>query len=377
MKVVQTGSTIRLYGDDLVTSDALAAGVYRIEFNPHSGFYLECYADTIEINEKIYGVHHEKVNKVLNAFNKIERNLGVILSGDKGIGKSIFTKLLIQKAVAENYAVILVDSYIQGIASYIQSIDQNILVIFDEYDKTFGRSNREEIGRSDPQTEMLTLFDGLSTGKKLFVITCNDTYDLSEYLLNRPGRFHYHFRFNYPSREDIEEYLKDHLPEEQYSEISKVVGFASKTNINYDCLRAIAFELSLGSNFSEAIKDLNIMNIDKTSFNVTAVFKNGKTLTCIDYIDLFSTNHAFIDLEDENARDIASVRFIPSLGQFSLPHNGYIYSPQMVTLRPFSYDWDRIPDVSDQERFDEFMKNNELLYILISKTQQKSMHFLV
>ena len=39
-------------------------------------------ADAIEINEdKIYGVHMEKVNKVLNAFPNFNKNLGVILSG--------------------------------------------------------------------------------------------------------------------------------------------------------------------------------------------------------------------------------------------------------------------------------------------------------
>ena len=40
---------------------------------------------------------------------------------------------------------------------------------------------------------MLSLFDGLDNGKKLFVITCNEVERLNAYLLNRPGRFHYHF----------------------------------------------------------------------------------------------------------------------------------------------------------------------------------------
>ncbi len=30
------------------------------------------------------------------------------------------------------------DKYISGIASYIETIDQNIMVLFDEFDKTFG-----------------------------------------------------------------------------------------------------------------------------------------------------------------------------------------------------------------------------------------------
>ena len=48
---------------------------------------------------KIYGVHTEKVFKVLNSFEKVNRSLGVILSGDKGIGKSLFAKLLAIEAM--------------------------------------------------------------------------------------------------------------------------------------------------------------------------------------------------------------------------------------------------------------------------------------
>ena len=53
------------------------------------------------------------------------------------------------------------------------------MVLFDEFDKTFSTNDRNNAG--DPQTEMLTLFDGLSTGKKLFIITCNELKNLNDY----------------------------------------------------------------------------------------------------------------------------------------------------------------------------------------------------
>ena len=40
-----------------------------------------------------------KVKKVLHAFERFQRSLGTILSGDKGIGKSVFAKLLCQKDI--------------------------------------------------------------------------------------------------------------------------------------------------------------------------------------------------------------------------------------------------------------------------------------
>ena len=73
----------------------------------------------------------------------------------------------------------------------------------------------------DPQSGLLSLFDGTSQGKKLFIITCNSLSKLNDYLVNRPGRFHYHFRFEYPSSEEIMEYLTDKLGSQYISEIQK------------------------------------------------------------------------------------------------------------------------------------------------------------
>ena len=137
------------------------------------------------------------------------------------------------------------------------------MVLFDEFDKTFCNNDNNGIS---PQTLMLSLFDGISVGKKLFLITCNGIRKLNDYLINRPGRFHYHFRFDYPSYEEIQEYLQDKLEEKYYGEIEGVVAFSRKVNLNYDCLRAIAYEISNGQTFKEAIKDLNIVNIEVVKY---------------------------------------------------------------------------------------------------------------
>ena len=182
MKIVNTGNTYTIYEDDLKTYDKLPVKTYNVCFSKMVGFFLES-RDNVEVTEKIYGSHNKKVEKIFNAFSKFERNLGVILSGDKGIGKSICAKLMAQKAIKNKLPVIVVDSYIPGIANYISSIKQECVVLFDEFDKTFknGVDSDERGGISSPdyQTELLTLFDGLDQGKKLFVITCTEIYRLN------------------------------------------------------------------------------------------------------------------------------------------------------------------------------------------------------
>lgn len=110
-----------------------------------TGFYLEKYNEFDIKENKIYGNHLDKVNKVnkvIKSFELFDRNLGVILSGNKGIGKSLFAKLLAIKANEKGYPLIVVDSFIPGIASYLESIQQEVVVLFDEFDKTFFSINK-------------------------------------------------------------------------------------------------------------------------------------------------------------------------------------------------------------------------------------------
>lgn len=250
---------------------------------------------------------------MFQAFTKFERNLGVILSGDKGIGKSLFARILASKAVEDGYPVIIIDQFIPGIASYIESIEQEAVFLFDEFDKTFGSVSSGDNG-GDPQSRLLSLFDGTSQGKKLFIITCNSLRKLNDYLVNRPGRFHYHFRFEYPSSEEIMEYLRDKLGTQYVSEIQKVILFSKKVALNFDCLRAIAFELSMGGAFETVIQDLNIINTRETAYNVTLHFNDGtvmKSNNC--RLDMFNKEgREMVYLDDEKGRNMVTAEFKPS-----------------------------------------------------------------
>lgn len=258
MKTIQSGFNFRIYDDSMKVYDYLPPQVYKINFSQNDGFSLSI-APEVKIKEKIYGSHEQKAVKVLNFFSHSNRNLGVILSGEKGIGKSLFAKLLIEKAITENnLPVIIVNSNFNRLADYINSIEQEVMVVFDEFEKIF---KDEEFSNS--QNNLLSLFDGLSSGKKLFVITCNEIENLSKYLLGRPGRFHYHFRFKCPRPQEIKEYLLDQLKLEQsekYKAINKVIELSKRIKLSYDILRAIATELNINTNeeFEGIIEDLNL-----------------------------------------------------------------------------------------------------------------------
>ncbi len=277
MRVIRIGERYSIASGEVETYDLLSNKTYVVMYNEKEGFYLMEHPN-IEVSEKVYGVHDCKVKKVIRSFENFERSLGIILSGAKGIGKSVFAKMLCQKLVVKGYPIIIVDAAYHGIARFIENIDQECVILFDEFDKIF-KSSRDD----DMQSKLLSLFDGTAGGKKMYIVTCNELSGLNNYILNRPGRFHYHFRFEYPMATDIREYLEDKLDKQYYSEIDKVIEFAGRINLNYDCLRAIAYELNQGIEFKDAIVDLNILNVDLEEYDVYLYYENGEVLHRYNY----------------------------------------------------------------------------------------------
>lgn len=377
MKIISTGAGYKIYDNSLKTYDQLPAQAYSVAFDQQTGFSLVEYSD-IQIKEKTYGVHETKVQKVANAFERAERNLGVILSGDKGIGKSLFAKMLAVEGIKRGYPLIVIEHYIPTIADFINSIDQPIYVLFDEFDKTFGgrREDRDSIG--DPQTEMLTLFDGVAQGKKMFIITCNNLSNLNDYLVNRPGRFHYHFRFDYPDATAITEYLADKGIEKD--EIDKVIAFASKVKLNYDCLRAISFELETGDKFEDAIADLNIINTQAETYSIIAYFEDGSRIKTKDRMDLFSGDHEIsIDFDfPQKYWDLGSLTFVPTDAFYDVSLGGYRLTANEAS---WSLDYDvEHPDGDSTGEYKaacEEWQKKKFSFAIIKHLYDKNIHYAV
>lgn len=368
MKSIQIGNRFEIYGDDLQTHDLLPPQTYVVRFDKMSGFYLEQHAPLF-VDEKVYGIHQQKVDKVIQAFSQFNRNLGVILSGKKGIGKSIFARMLGVKANENGIPVIIIEQYIPGIASYIESIEQEAMILFDEFDKTFGGIKPRE-NELNPQDSLLSLFDGVASGKKLFVVTCNEIHRLSDYFVNRPGRFHYHFRFEYPDDGEIREYLMDKLEEKYWPEIDAVIDFSKRVDLNYDCLRSIAFELSTGLTFSEAIKDINIVNIYSNTYDITLYLDNRTTLAEENVqIDMFNRD-ALMDLWLSNSKGfrVASISFIPAKCVFDPARNSLILNGEDIEIS--GYDDDYESEVSE-------LKKAKPLYLSIVSSRSKNIHYMV
>ena len=328
MNVVHSGDTFQIYGEALKTYDKLPVGTYDVCFHKMMGFYLTSHADLVVNEEKIYGSSPAKVEKVLRGFQAVDRNFGVILSGRKGIGKSLFARQLAVRAKDYDLPLLLVSCYYPGIADFIGSIDQKVIVLFDEFEKTFAEQEH-----NNPQEELLSLFDGIDSGKKLFIITCNEVHKLNSYLINRPGRFHYHFVLGNPNPDEIKEYMTDKLKPEYHHLIKKLVGFSMNVDLTYDVLRAIAFELNMGYSFEDTLMDLNISKEGTPKYTVKVEFADGTCRMRVDErINTYSNDRVYIWFNDKNGRSSESIRldFNPSDIVLDIDHSEMMLDPSKV-----------------------------------------------
>lgn len=327
MNVVHSGDTYQIYGDSLKTYDKLPLGTYEICFHKMMGFYLTSHADLI-VNEKIYGNSPAKVEKVLKGFSKVDRNFGVILSGRKGIGKSLFARQLAIRAKDYNLPLIIVPCYYPGISDFISSIEQEVIVFFDEFEKTFADQEH-----CNPQEEMLSLFDGVDNGKKLFIVTCNEVHKLNSYLINRPGRFHYHFTLGNPNPDEIKEYMTDKLEPCYHDVIKKLISFSLNVDLTYDILRAIAFEINSGYSFEETLMDLNISKEGTPKYNITVQFADGSIRTVSgERINTYTTERRYLWFSAKNGRSSDAIRlaFNPSDIVIDMDHAEMTLDPNLV-----------------------------------------------
>ena len=298
MNIVNYGNQYQIFGEDVSTSNSLPPLTYDVAFSQMKGFYLVKRENLEEKEEKIYGNSEKKADKVLSAFAQSNRNFGLILSGMKGAGKSLLARVIAQKAIKNNMPVIVVSEYIPGIANFLSSINQEVVVLFDEFEKTFSKS-----GDENAQVEMLPLFDGIDSGKKLFIITCNNTSDLSEYMLNRPGRFHYHFILKSPSSDEVKEYMLDKLKGDALKYVDQIVKMSLMNQLTFDCLRALVFDLNMGYSLTETLEDLNIHE-SINHFSFMAVYEDGTQFKKSIVLNLYSKDKINVCYQISNAFEV-------------------------------------------------------------------------
>jgi hypothetical protein len=314
MNILDIGfSRFKVFKNELNLLKDLPAQVYNIGESENEGLYLKIGSKFEKPKFKLYSTINERADMVIDSYKKMDQNLGVIFSGERGLGKTLCAKLICHKMLKKGYPVIIVDKYYSGINLFLASIDQDCVILFDEFEKNFsdykGRNKDDE---STQQEHLLSLFDGTDSinSHKLFILVCNEIEDVNKYYLGRPGRFHYHIRFGYPNAKDVQEYLMENTDPQYSPAAADIVLMSSWMKFSFDSLRAIAFEINQGKTAREIVSNLNLIDTTRSYHSdlyamkiVGSVKPIKESITDVEYFRLNSDESyckVWFDMGDEH-----------------------------------------------------------------------------
>lgn len=281
---IKNGNTFKVATKEAMNlHDKLPPGNYTIQKDPYGNLYLEHIGDFIA-PKKIYGTATKHTNRIINTFLDRPHQTGVMMTGEKGSGKTLLVKNISIELAKQGIPTIVINSAWQGdqFNTLLQSIEQPCAVLFDEFEKVYDRDDQENI---------LTLLDGVFPSRKLFMFTCNDKWRVDYHMRNRPGRIYYMIDFKGLDTNFIMEYCNDNLKAKEYIDrICQISGLFAE--FNFDMLKALVEEMNrYDETPSEALRMLNAKpEFDNgTRYGVT-IIHNGKILDKGERTEFFDGN---------------------------------------------------------------------------------------
>lgn len=269
--------------------EGLPKGIYEVKLSM-TGFYLSKIAESFTFDYKLYGLNQKFIDYVLKTYENTTGNLGILLDGIKGTGKTVTAKELCNRL---QLPVILVQSMGSDtndkLIKYLSTaIDFDCIFFFDEYEKEFKDSS-----------DVLSFMDGTynSIYRKVFLLTTNEL-NVDPNLLGRPSRIRYKKSFSNLSEEVTREILNDIL--EDKTAIEKVVELTHSMNIiTIDLIKAIATEINIHG--AEALSDIKeTFNIEFSKFSylykVIQVSHYSIEFTPENIKNLLQTYHSYKEL---------------------------------------------------------------------------------
>ena len=253
--------------------EGLPPGNYSIE-QSMTGLYFKR-IESFQPLTKVYGSLNGYADRTLQTFEHRTVSTGILLSGEKGSGKSLLGRLISLKAHDKSIPTVVINVPYDGsmLMSLLGELTQPVVVFFDEFEKVYDETKIQE--------SVLSLLDGTLGTKHLFVITCNDMYRLSSFLINRPGRIFYSIQFNGLEESFIREYCEDTLNDK--SEIESIVKISKIfEKFNFDMLKSLVEEMN---RYNEpALKAMELLNIaptsQHTSYKLSVTDKDNKQYNC-------------------------------------------------------------------------------------------------
>ncbi len=239
--------------------EKLPVGVYKVMEDPIYHFlYLDHIQESFPFPYKVYGVERNFIERVKKSYKNTKGNFGVLLNGVKGTGKTVTAEILCNEM---NLPVIIVPRCYESLVSFLNDIQQDVILFIDEYEKVF----------DDHENALLSIMDGVFKTKYrlLFLLTTNETR-IDPNLLQRPSRIRYVKMFDDLKLDVIMEVVDDMLIHKHHREATiKVIS--EMPIITMDLVKSVVEEVNIHDEDPNLFKD--VFNIQPNRVDLYNVYK--------------------------------------------------------------------------------------------------------
>jgi len=259
----KVGSSYRL-SEISHQQEKLDPAIYRLEYNdPFGYFYLDHVQDSFTFPYKIYGVETEFIQRVKKSWENTTGNMGILLNGLKGTGKTVTAELICNEL---NLPVILVQKHYPGLVSFLNSIQQDVIVFIDEYEKVYNKYDNS----------LLSVMDGAfrTDSRKIFLLTTNEL-SIERNMLQRPSRIRYIKSYTDLTLDVIMEVIDDKL---LYPELREccIKMVSELPIITMDLVKAVVEEVNIHKEDPAVFKDIfNAQGDQSDIYNVFRINEDG------------------------------------------------------------------------------------------------------
>jgi len=255
----------KLYLNDSIESlKKLEAHVYNMGAD-QKGIYLTPLSEGFTFDYKIYGAEIPFINRVVKTWDNSTDNMGILLKGVKGTGKTVTAKLICNKLKLPTIIVgHTMGNFAGALANYLSMVEEDLVVFMDEFEKVFKGSDDDDRSNYGGGEELLTLMDGVQSTvhRRLFLLTTNENH-INYNLFDRPGRIRYMKEFSDLSLDAINEILDDRLKHTEFKE-ECVEYLQTRSLITVDIVISLCEEVNIHKESPSVFADIfNVRKIKK------------------------------------------------------------------------------------------------------------------
>lgn len=333
-------------------------GIYEILVNPFNmELSLKKTAEEFNFGFKLYGIDETLIKHVLDTYNKqpVKRNIGVLLNGGKGTGKTVTAKLIANRL---GLPVIICDRPYPGLTNFLAGIEQDCVFFFDEFEKQFRVNNGKNNDENSAGEDLLSIMDGVfnTDNCHIFLLTTNEL-SINDNLLSRPSRIRYLKSYGtVMDKKILEEFIDDNL---QYPEFrTEILDFVdSLTMATIDIVKTIVDEVNIHHCHIEEFKQFfNVKEANYRYFTREKTYIYGQEITKEEFLKKCNS----CDYNDEARPKYSNLTINKNIHKFKV--GDYLYG------------YDKILELDLKNQFIKIQNDNyryEITYIYIENMNTK------